>query len=218
MSKEALHTGISRVYRKRDDEGEDLPPESQIVQTNTRDALQTARTNFEEAWNITATKEWANCSARADVIVDSGETLVTDAPVTYLLFLEKQLADLRTLIARLPVLDPAEKWEWDGNANAYASEPRETHRTRKVPKVIVKYDATPEHPAQTEMFTEDVIVGFWETIKFSGAMPAEQRLAMLNRVDAALKAVKVAREAANDVQVEQQHVAAPILDYVIGGA
>jgi hypothetical protein len=40
----------------------------------------------------------------------------------------------------------------------------ESLRTSKEPTVIVKYDATKEHPAQTELFTKDVPVGTWTQI------------------------------------------------------
>jgi hypothetical protein len=40
-------------------------------------------------FDVTPTKDWANCEARADVKVD-GRVLVPDVPVAYLLFLEKQ--------------------------------------------------------------------------------------------------------------------------------
>jgi hypothetical protein len=35
----------------------------------------------------------------------------------------------------------------------------------------VLYDATEHHPAQTQLISEDVIVGWWETVKHSGAIP-----------------------------------------------
>ncbi len=63
-------------------------------------------------FDVTATKDWANCTAAADVVVD-GRTLLRQAPVTYLLFLEKQLADLHAFVKKLPVLDAAESWTFE---------------------------------------------------------------------------------------------------------
>lgn len=214
LQKEALHTGITRTYRKRDEEGEDLPSEQQPVQINVSEVLDEMQKQFAEAWNVTATKEWANREACADIVLADGTKLMADVPVTYLLFLEKQLVDLRTIFGRLPTLDPGERWTWSPEALAYQSEMHETHRAKKVPKVLVRYEATKEHPAQTEVYTEDVIVGFWETIKFSGACPAERKLELLERVDEALKAVKIAREAANDMTVVTQNAASAMLDHL----
>jgi hypothetical protein len=35
----------------------------------------------------------------------------------------------------------------------------------------VKAEATEKHPAQVEVYHEDVVVGQWKTVKFSGALP-----------------------------------------------
>ncbi|WP_443732109.1 DUF7873 family protein [Streptantibioticus silvisoli] len=58
------------------------------------------------------TKERANRAARADVTVE-GRTILADVPVTWLLFLEKRLTDLRTFVKKPPVLDAAGSWSPD---------------------------------------------------------------------------------------------------------
>ena len=50
---------------------------------------------------VLATQDFANCQAKANVVVD-GQTILKEVPVTHLLFLEKQLVDLRTFIDGLP--------------------------------------------------------------------------------------------------------------------
>ena len=94
-------------------------------------------------------------------------------PVTYLLFLEKQLADLHTFVKKLPVLDAAESWALDASTDCWATEPVQTLRTKKVPRNHVKAEATEKHPAQVEVYYEDVRIGYWTQTKFSGA-PARQ--------------------------------------------
>jgi hypothetical protein len=86
-----------------------------------------------------------------------------------------------------------------------------------VPKTHVKYEATKEHPAQVEMYMEDVWVGTWTIVKSSGAIPAATRNAMLERVRKLLDAVKAAREEANGIEVKPQKVGAAILGYVFDG-
>jgi hypothetical protein len=166
--------------------------------------------------DVVATQDWANCQARADVVVD-GRKLLQGVPVTHLLFLEKQLVDLRTFVEALPVLDAAEDWEYKPEVDSYVSRPARTNRTRKVPKNHVKYEATKEHPAQVEVYMEDVWVGTWTTTKFSGAVPAAARNAMLERVRKLLEAVKCAREEANGLEVKPQKVGASLLGYVFDG-
>jgi len=216
LAKPDLLTGISRTYTPKDAEGEQIPPESKHVQLKVSDALETIRKKTVEVFDIVATQEFANSGdsgARADIVIDD-IALVPSVPVTYLLFLEKQLVDLRTVIGRLPVLDPAYDWTLDTNTGVYKTAPKTTLRTTKVPKAFVKYEATKEHPAQVEVFTEDVVQGSWEVVAFSGAIPDTERIAMLERVEKLINAVKLAREAANDVAVTQQHVGDPLLSYI----
>jgi hypothetical protein len=143
-----------------------------------------------------------------------GAVIVASAPVTLLLFLEKQLVDIHTFVKKLPVLDPAETWEFDQNVGSYATQPTETVRTKKVPRVLVKAVATDKHPAQTEVYHEDVAVGYWRTVKFSGALPALRVQELLRRVEVLQQAVKVAREEANAVEVSQRRVGADVFAYL----
>ena len=111
-------------------------------------------------------------------------------------------------------VDAAEVWHWDENQACHATTPLETHRTKKVPRVLIKYEATEEHPAQTDVWHEDVVVGFWKTIKYSGAVPAQRRKELLNRVETLQRAVKYAREEANSIEVEDVKVGQKFLDWI----
>ena len=215
LQKPALLSGISRTYRPRDEEGEQLPPESTRVQLRTVDAIHSTTVILTRLFDVTATKEWANCRAKADVVV-GGEVLLKDVPATYLLFLEKQLVDLHTFVKKLPVLDASETWIFDNSTNSYATEPVQTLRTKKVPRNHVKAEATEHHPAQVEVYYEDITVGFWRTVKFSGAMPAQRVQELLNRVEKLQTAVKFAREEANSLEVEDQTPGAKVFQYLFG--
>src|SRR6185295_19181249 len=107
-----------------------------------------------------------NCFAKADVIVD-GTVVLSDVPVTTLLFLERKLVDLHTFIVKLPVLDPAERWSYSPDVGAYASAPSETIRSKKVMRNWVRAEATEKHPAQVDVYNEDVPEGTWTTVKYS---------------------------------------------------
>lgn len=205
LQKPALLAGISRTYRPKDDDGERLPPESTRVQVRSPDVIRKTAEVLTQLFDVVATKDWANCEARADVVVD-GDVLLEKAPVTYLLFLEKQLVDLHTFVKKLPVLDPSESWVEDASQNCYATEAVETMRTKKVPRNHVKAEATEKHPAQVEVYYEDIAVGYWRTVKFSGAMPARRVAALLDRVEKLQRAVKFAREEANAIEVKNQKV------------
>src|SRR5688572_24529214 len=162
--KPALFNGFAKNYKSKDGDGEQFPPESQRVQMNAQDMLGSLGKLLTELFDVEAAKEWANGHARADVVVD-GKVIVTAAPATFLLFLEKQLNDIQTFVTNLPTLDPAEEWRFDEAASLFKSELTKTARTKKVQKPIVLYDATKEHPAQTQLITEDVVIGHWDTVK-----------------------------------------------------
>lgn len=205
--------GIARNYKPKDELGEMQPPESKLVQLRVREAIQQCFKSVADMMDLVATQDWANCQAKADLVVNN-QTIAKDVPVTHLLFLEKQLVDLHTLVEKLPALDPSERWNYDPSQDCYASEPYQTLRTKKVPKTHIKYEATKEHPAQVEMYMEDVTIGTWTTVKYSGAIPAAEKNAMLDRVRSLQDAVKLARETANNYEVESKKIGESILKFV----
>lgn len=216
VQKTALLAGLSRNYQPKDEEGEQLPPESARVQVKAEEVLREMSATLTRLFDITATKDWANCSACADVTVD-GRVLLREVPVSYLLFLEKQLAELHTFVKKLPVLDSAESWTLDPSTDWWKTEPVRTIRTRKVPRNHVKAEATEKHPAQVEVYYEDVPVGYWTTVKFSGALPARRVNELLERVEKLQHAVKFAREEANGAEVTDQRVGDAVFGYLFSG-
>jgi len=205
--------GISRTYQPKDEEGETLPPESTRVQIKGEDILRDVSSTLTRLFDVTATKDWTNAVARADVVVD-GRTIAAQVPVTYLLFLEKQLTDLLTFVTKIPVLDAAESWSYDEATDAYATAPTQTTRSKKVPRNHVKAEATEKHPAQVEMYFEDVLVGYWTTVKYSGALPQARINELKARVVRLAEAVKVAREKANSTEVTDQKIGERVFDYL----
>ena len=213
LQKPALLSGIARTYRPRDEEGEQLPPESTRVQIKAEEIIHQTTAIMTKLFDITATKDWANCRAKADIVID-GKTLVSQVPATYLLFIEKQLVDLHTFIKKLPVLDASERWSFDASADCWATEPTQTLRTKKIPRNHVKAEATEKHPAQVEVYYEDVSIGTWRTVKFSGALPAQRVNELVDRVERLQEAVKFAREEANSLEVEDVKVGEKILGFL----
>lgn len=207
--------GIARTYKSKDEEGERFPAEHKHVQLKVKDAVDKISEHLIELFDAVATQDWGNCIAKADVKVDS-VVVVQQAPVTYLLFLEKQLVDIHTFIEKLPTLDPAETWKYNQDVDCYQSEAYETVKTKKVLKNHVKYEATKEHPAQVETYSEDIIVGFWTTLKFNGSLPAKEKNMLLDRVRKLQEAVKCAREEANSVEIQVKKIGADVFTYIFG--
>ncbi len=215
LQKPTLLSGISRTYRPKDEEGETLPPESTRVQVRGEEVIRATAETLTRLFDVTATKEWANCEAKGDVTVD-GAVLLKDVPATYLLFLEKQLVDMHTFVKKLPVLDASETWIYDAGSDSFATEAVQTVKTKKIPRNHVKAEATEHHAAQVEVYYEDVSVGYWRTVKFSGALPAKRVNDLLERVEKLQTAVKFAREAANGLEVTDHKVGATVFQYLFG--
>ncbi|MFI6363707.1 hypothetical protein ACIBG0_13275 [Nocardia sp. NPDC050630] len=215
LQKPGLLSGIARTYQPKDEEGEQLPPESTRVQLKSEEVLRQTAATLTRLFDVTATKDWANCEAKADVRVDE-ETLLAAVPVSYLLFLEKQLADLHTFVKKLPVLDAAEAWAFDDSSDTWRTDAVRTIRTKKVPRNHVKAEATEKHPAQVEVYYEDIAIGYWTTVKFSGALPARRVNELAERIEKLQQAVKFAREEANGSQVTDRKTGDVIFRYLFG--
>ncbi|MFD0364388.1 hypothetical protein ACFQZZ_23365 [Nocardia sp. GCM10030253] len=213
LQKPGLLAGIARTYQPKDEEGEQLPPESTRVQVTSEEVLRQTAATLTRLFDVTATKDWANTEADADVRVD-GEVLLSAVPVSYLLFLEKQLADLYAFVKKLPVLDAAEVWSFDDSSDTWRTDAVRTIRTKKVPRNHVKAEATEKHPAQVEVYYEDIAVGYWTTVKFSGALPARRINELAGRVEKLQQAVKFAREEANGTQVTDRKTGDVVFGYL----
>ncbi len=205
--------GIARAYTPKNDGDDVFPSESTPVQLRAERLMEQAQTAWVAMFDTVAQKEWANQGATADVIVD-GYKLLENVPVCYLLFLEKQASDLRAFVAKLPVLDPAESWEYSDNQDCWQTKPKQTTKTKKIRKPVVKYEATKEHPAQVEMMDEDIVQGTWSTTHYSGALPAARVSDMLRKVERLQDALKMARESANDRPAPEKLAGRAILDFV----
>jgi hypothetical protein len=215
--KPELFNGFHKEYKPLNDAGEALPPEAKRVQFTATDVLrQYARLNT-EAMQITARKDFTNCEAKAAVKLEDGTEILPPCPVSYLLFLEKQLSDFHDVLDKMPVLDEASDWTYDEQASLWKTEPVLTHRTKKEVRPITLLEPTKEHPGQAQLITEDVLVGHWSQIKMSGAIPKPRRQELLERCEKIQAAVKQAREHANmHDEVSTPKVGDAIYGYLLG--
>jgi len=216
LQKEALFTGMVRKYEPKDEEGEQLPDEVARVQMTVQDAVE----DFQEATvrliDLTASKDYGNVKASSDIVVE-GETLVHDCPVSLLLFLEKQFEDLETFVRHAPVLGTDREWTpSSSNEKIFVSNPEHRNSTKKVQRAIVLYDATPEHPAQTQLITEDVIQGVWTAIQQHGGITQNQKRAWTEKIAKLRIAVKEARCNANETEVETKKIGDKLFNFVFG--
>lgn len=189
-------------------------PLNAVVQENLEYAIQ----HFCKSMECELQVEEGNQRANADVVVD-GVTIFKDAPATFLLQLEKRLNDVMRVFQAMPTLDPALGFAPDAAAakrGTFVSRPQVRKRTQKVAEVLVKYQATKEHPAQTEIVTMDKDVGLIETVHLSGMLTPHDKANRIQRLEKLMRAVKKARSTANRVEVKTARATAELKNYLIG--
>jgi len=187
------------------------------IQTNVAKELEWVQDSLVKALDASYQVAEANTSARADVVLedDAGTVLLTGVPATALLELEKRIAELQSLVNAVPTLDPAKGFSLDSNRNLYRAREVNKTRTRKEKVVLVKYAATKEHPAQTELIDQDVPVGKIQEQEWSGLITPVEKSELLNRVEIVARAVRRARSRANEVTVDlNKKIGKQLLNYI----
>lgn len=208
--------GQTRTYRPLEEDGEPLPPENKQLAAHVNDEIAILFSKYGEWVDATMEKEVTNTHTSAPIIVN-GVTLVSGLPAPALLNLEGKFSELKSVLQAIPTNDVTEHWEWDDGLGCYVSEDRITYRTKKVPMTRVAYEATKEHPAQVQAYTDDVREGEWTTVIYSGMITATEKRMLLDRVDEVLRAVKKARQTANNAEVVETTVANKLFDYITKG-
>lgn len=214
--KPALFTGISREYTPLAEDGQPLPSEHLNVQLVATSLLSAVAEDFTKYWDATATRDRGNQLARSDVKV-RGEMILEQVPTSTLLFLEKQLIDLRTFITALPVLETAKEWVTDSVTGVSRTPtPVKTTRSEKVEETDVVVQPTERHPAQVRDRVRDQIVGTWATTHLSGALTPAQQHKLVGRVNELIDAVKVAREEGNVIMVDDVQIGSALFGFITG--
>jgi len=211
-----LFAGMTQVYTPAEEGGERLPDDNTSVKHTVDEILSAFRKPNARMLDLMSTNENANTEAFADVVVD-GSVIIEHAPVTFLMPFQKFLEqEVRGIIRDLPVQDPAETWALSTSSRAgiYQAPSRETFRQQKVQEPLVLYQATDKHPAQTELITRDVIAGYWDKTRFTGTISQSRKDDLANNVERLIDAVKVAREEANSIDVDDKPVGDAVFNFL----
>lgn len=215
LMKTQLLAGISKTYRPKDEDGDHFPSEYQKVVLRSDRVVVELLGPLTQLLNVTAQRDYTNMVAKADVKVE-GVTLIKDAPVPYLLWLEEQLKLYTTLIKKLPVLSPETDWSWSTAEGVYASTPTETVKTKKTEFPLLLHPGTDKHPPQVKISTTDEVQGYWTTVRFSGAFEQDDVNEALDRVQRLHAAVRVAQGEANSTSIVNPDHGEAVLAYLLG--
>lgn len=173
------------------------------------------------AINVETTVDIGNLTAKADIILETGEVMLTAVPCTSLLWMEKRFGEIKQLVEAIPTLDPAKGFTPapDRGTDVYVAREVTKNRTSKEQRPIVLYDATDKHPAQTQLITQDVVVGTIREMEWSGLITPAAKADMIARVERLIRAISAAIARANDIEVtKKSDVGEKLLKYVFTGA
>ncbi len=206
--------GMIKKYVPLEEDAEQIPDETKEMVTTVKKALEESLAEVAKALDATLSKEETNASntAKAELIV--GEQNFGTYAATSLLALEAQLNKVLELYRAIPTLDATKKWVFDDQNGVYKTEEEVKFRSVKRPKVIVKYEATEKHPAQTELLNLDLQVGKYETIYYSGKVTSTQKNTMVERIEQLIEAVKIARAKANNVEVNNVKLSQELFTFI----
>ena len=198
-----LFEGHLKTYKPYAEDGDKLAEDRKNIQASCFNTIEDLFEILADSSAVVAGIDLANTAAYGSVSIN-GQMLMDHVPATQLIFLEKQLQEVRKVVASIPVLDPSVIWSLDTNQGVFRSEDVRSIRTNKVPTPFVKAEATPQHPAQVDLIGIDKAIGDYTSTRTSSAMPLTERQGMLKRIDGLIVAVVQAREDANT------EIAAPV--------
>lgn len=199
------------------EEGADTVIESQSsIQTTVADELKWISEKIIPAIDAAAQIAKTNTVAKADVMVGD-KVIIKDVPATYLLELEKRLAEIHKLAMTVPTLDPTKGFTRDPNrTNQYQAREVLKTRTKKINRPVVLYEATDKHPAQVQMGSEDVPIGRIKEQEWSSMITPATKAELISRIEDLQRAVKQARARANATETDDVKYGKDLMKFIFG--
>lgn len=206
----------SRLAKETEDKTRrPTPPQVKKVQYTAVQALSDARRALVRQWDLALTLDTAQGAATADVTID-GAVLLSGAPVRHLVYLEGELTRLHALVAGLPVLDGALDWSTENAPpGQHRSQALEGIRTEKTPYNWHRENGTATIKEDVDVLTRDEVSEYTITVNYSGALPAERKAQLLDRLSQLRIAVKMAREEANSASVVPLQEGQDVFDWLL---
>lgn len=207
---------LHRVF-KPDQEDQLIQPEETKPMTETvRSKLDYTTLALSSFIDAILQKETTNTLARADFILPNGTVVAKDVPATVLLALENKLAEYKTIYEAIPTLDPSEEWTWDAQEGSWKTETAKV-RSKKTLRNHIVSPATDKHPANVQVFSEDVRIGLVQETKHSSKFTPAAKSEVLGRIDIMVQSAKKARQRANNTEVSVGAIGGRIFGFVHTG-
>ena len=205
------------IFKPLGENQQDVVEKNVKRQTTVRKELSWIGNDFANVLGVCNRINSTNCLAKADVIVD-GTVLLKDIPATGLLELEKHIQTFKSLLEKIPTLDPVKNFkpDHDQGEDVYKAEPRVTSRTTKEFYPFVLVPATAQHPAQATKEVRDVIIGYKHETEWSGMLTPAEKSDLLSRCEDLVAAIKSAQARANNIDVVGEKIGQDIVKYILG--
>lgn len=220
FGKENLFTGRTTRMEMFDEGQSHLNTvETQVLETTVDENLEYLRDAIAEYWDAVLQKESANQHAVADLEID-GINVASNIPATFLLGLETKLKDLRQIYEAIPTLPPGKAWVEDKTERPgiFKDNNDETRfKTEKDVEFKIAAEATEHHPAQIVQLSRTNNVGKYTVVTKSGMLAPVDKAARIKRIDKLLRAVKKARQRANNVSVNDEKIGETLIDFINQG-
>lgn len=218
--KRHLFEETRKTFTPNEEGKQTVVEEQKDIQTTVASEVEWISKIIAKAMDVNYQIDLANTEAKADVILEDGTIILKDMPTTNLLQLERRMQEVKVLVDAIPTLDPAKGFSLDKDKGkgVYKARVVEKSRTKKENKVIVLYPATDKHPAQTQLGSEDVVVGTIRELEWSSMITPALKADVLERLEDLTRAIKKARAKANehDLAVAGVTVGKKVLDYIFG--
>ena len=221
-SKQGLFSGLTKVHQLFDDEQQHLvqAPETKAVETTVQHELDFVAKHAAPYLDVMLQKEAANQKAVADIIID-GTVIAKNVPSIVLLSLEKKLQQLMPLYTAIPTLDSSKLWAIDPAytiPNVYRTvNPEERQQTQTIKDFQTVAPATDKHPAQVVQVEKTTQIGKYVITGFTGALTSSEKSAKIERLTQLIRAVKAARQRANEQEIDPTlRIGKALFDYING--
>lgn len=221
-TKQSLFAGMTKEHQIFDEESQHLvqAPEIKEVESTVDEQIDYVSAELARYWDVTLQKEEANQRANGDIIIE-GTVIASNVPSIVLLGMEKKLTALLGLYNNIPTLDAAKTWvavEGYPKEGVFVTKtPMERQHVVTVKNWIEVSPATKEFKAQLVQKEDISIVGKYIVNEFSGAVSSLNKATRIQKLTAMIRAVKTARQRANNTEVNTElSFGAAVLGYING--
>ena len=160
------------------------------VQCKIKDLITLLSLNLTNWYDFKLQKEKSNQEAQASIVIDE-KILAENLPVTFLLGMEDELRELKSILVKIPTLSKSIDWKKLDDDTYQSETPIKRPKTEKKWMHKVMYDATDKFPAQIKEWSEDRPCGKTIEDKWSGMIPESEKQEYINKCEKLLKGIDI---------------------------